>query len=217
MNLVKDERRKHQLIGVVVIIAIATLFVPAFLKNKHNGLDKELSLTVHLPPKPSRPSVVQPNEKERFKSVKVAHVDLTQEVLTPISQFKKSRTNTHFANTNKMRNKQVALNSKNSNQTSVIAKKRIEKSHKKSLKKAQETRYVIQLASFAVEKNAIRLVKELHHKGYKAMYRQAPGAKGSYFKVLVGQTNTPDAAKKLQVKLADSLHMKGFIVRTKVS
>ncbi|ASQ45762.1 rare lipoprotein A [Legionella clemsonensis] len=76
MKLVMDERVKHRLIGLAVILSIAAIFAPAIIKKSNQRIDDNVSISVKLPPKPIPPKVAMPDEQEMFKTVKVAHVEL---------------------------------------------------------------------------------------------------------------------------------------------
>lgn len=75
MNIVMDEKLKHRLIGLAVIISLGAIFAPAMMK-KSNQRAENFSVNVTLPPKPSTPNVVMSDEKEVFKTIKVAKVTL---------------------------------------------------------------------------------------------------------------------------------------------
>ncbi len=76
MKLELDERLKHRLIGVAVIISLGAIFAPALMKKSSQRLENNFSVNVNLPPKPIAPNVVMSDEKELFKTIKVAKVTL---------------------------------------------------------------------------------------------------------------------------------------------
>lgn len=71
-----DERVKHRLVGIAVILSIAAIFTPAIMKKSSQRFDENVSMSIKLPPKPALPNVSMPEEKDLFKTVKVAHVDI---------------------------------------------------------------------------------------------------------------------------------------------
>lgn len=75
MKLVIDEKLKHRLIGIAVIISIAAIFAPAVMKKSSQNLEN-YTVQVKLPSKPSAPNVVLSDEKEVFKTIKVAKIQL---------------------------------------------------------------------------------------------------------------------------------------------
>ncbi|QRN03764.1 SPOR domain-containing protein [Legionella sp. MW5194] len=76
MKFTMDERVKHRLVGIAVILSVVAIFMPAIMKKSSQRFDDNVSMSVKLPPKPALPQVSMPEEKEMFKTVKVAHVDI---------------------------------------------------------------------------------------------------------------------------------------------
>lgn len=77
MKLVLDEKLKHRLIGLAVIISVGVIFAPAIMKKSSQHMDNNFSVNVKMPPKPLVPDVVINDEKEVFKTIKVAKVDIS--------------------------------------------------------------------------------------------------------------------------------------------
>lgn len=75
MKLTLDEQVKHRLIGLAVILSIAAIFAPAMIKKSNQRLDENTTLFVKVPPKPTPPQIVMPEEKAMFNRVKVAKVE----------------------------------------------------------------------------------------------------------------------------------------------
>lgn len=76
MKLVMDERLKHRLVGLAVVISLAAIFVPAVVKKSTQRFDGKNVTTVKLPSKPAMPKIAMPEEQTMFKRVKVAHVEI---------------------------------------------------------------------------------------------------------------------------------------------
>ncbi len=85
MKLVMDERLKHRLVGLLVVLSIAAIFVPAIIKKSNQRFEgNHLNVvSVRLPQKPELPKVLVPTEETVFKRVKVAHVDIDR-ALQPV-------------------------------------------------------------------------------------------------------------------------------------
>ncbi|MCW8397680.1 SPOR domain-containing protein [Legionella sp. PATHC038] len=75
MKLVIDEKLKHRLVGVAVVLSLGAIFLPAMMKKSSQRLENNFSVNVQLPPKPTTPNVVMTNEKEMFKTIKVAKIE----------------------------------------------------------------------------------------------------------------------------------------------
>lgn len=71
-----DERVKHRLIGLAVILSIGAIFAPAIMKKSSQRIDANMIVSVKLPAKPSQPNIDMTAKKGMFENAKVAHVEL---------------------------------------------------------------------------------------------------------------------------------------------
>lgn len=76
MKLVMDEKLKHRLIGLAVIISLAAIFAPAMMKKSGQRLDGNFTVNIKLPPKPIAPNVVSTDEKELFQTIKITKASM---------------------------------------------------------------------------------------------------------------------------------------------
>ena len=222
MKFVIDERIKHRLTGLVVIVSIAAIFIPAIMKKSNQHLDEKINLSVRLPAKPAAPKVLVAGEKALFQSVKVAHVDiqavnepsrLTQTVKAEPLSIKSAVPSVMAAlGKNAASTKPALVVTSAIKAVAVAAPAKIAKSiaYKKEM-------YAVQLASFSQQSNARSLVIRLRSKGYKASYNKFVGKQGEYYKVIVGKLNQKNEALNLQKQLASSMQLNGFIIKTGVS
>ena len=74
MKVVIEEKVKHRLVGIAVILSVGVVFAPAILKKSQRRLEDTVSLSVKLPPKPSLPKVSVREPDALFQAVKVARV-----------------------------------------------------------------------------------------------------------------------------------------------
>ena len=231
MKLVMSERVKYRVTGLVVIMSVAVIFLPTLMKNSNHRFEENISLAVHLPPKPTTPQVAIASEKSLFQTVKVAHVDIPKvvedlqanqiakaeplsikSVVIPapaVSQPVLAKADSIIAPIAK-----VAVSLPVKKLANVVERKAIKVASGGDIKKEI---YAVQLASFTQQNNAKSLVTRLRSKGYIASYNKFSGKQGEFYKVLVGQLHQKHEAKDLQKKLADSLQLNGFVVKTGVS
>lgn len=88
MNLAIDERTKHRLTGLAVIMAVAIIFVPAMLKKSNQRLEENIHLSVQLPPKPQAPKVNVAEKEAVLETVKVAKLPMPKKISpVPASQI----------------------------------------------------------------------------------------------------------------------------------
>ncbi len=188
MNLTIDERTKHRLTGLVVIMAVAIIFIPAMLKKSNKHLEENIHIAVQLPPKPSLPKVAVTEEKAVFETIKVSKVALPTTV-EPVPISKIARVDNFNV-------------------------KPLQKIKKETLKPESAKAYAVQLAVFNHQKNAKKLVTELRKQGYKARYLTINSDTGKpFYKVTVGQLDDRADATILKNKLIESTNLKAFIVK----
>jgi len=223
MKLMLNERLKHRIIGVVVIVAIAVIFLPAVMKKSNYRFDDNVSLSVHLPKKPALPNVVVKDEKAMFTTVKIVHVAIpTADVAAPLVQTVKARVIGEILPLDKnpgltkaeLLVAPVLKQAAKLNKRDVVAKKIAVQRQRPALKKDV---YAVQLASFSQEKNANSLVKSLRTNGYKASYAKISNKNGELYKVIVGALKQKIQAQNLQQQLSAKLQLNGFIIKTRVS
>lgn len=237
MKFVLDDKRKHQLVGLVVIISIAVVLMPAMIKKTNSSLDDTINLSVRLPANPHQPVVHSPKQADMFESVKVAQVDLSDEMVpekiklahtakaVPIKKIQSAVKSPSTMPVAKKQTTYQAANSQNKSSSKELVtqkkpikgRKIIATSHHKPVGALKKHQYAVQIASFAVENNAKSLVKRLHQKGYKASYNKNVNKRGPLYKVIVGSVDKKEEAAHLQKQLVESLHLKGLIIKTGVS
>ncbi len=220
MKFTIDDRVKHRIIGVFVLVAVAVIFLPAVMKKSNYRFDEHISLSVRIPKNPALPQVAMVGDKEMFKSVKVAHVDIPAvnteprlvatvkaEPISVLPQIKPEPTLAMVEKIAKSAPKKLTpkliVATKNTAPPAAIAK--------------QVTGYAVQLASFAQQSNAQSLVTQLRKKGYSATYQKISSKQGDLYKVIVGQLKEKTEASKLQKTLAVNMQLNGFVVKTGVS
>lgn len=209
MKITFDERLKHRLTGLVVIVSIAIIFVPAMIKRSNQRLEESINVSIQLPPKPVAPEVNVSKKEAIFDSIKVAHVDIpapqrpiAREVPSEIAQIAEP--------VQKMTEKAAPVVVKMDNPVPVKA---LPQQLAKTIA-IKQGRYGVQLASFGQQVNAEALVKRLKNQGYQANYNKVQTRQGAFYKVVVGQLAKRNEAEILQKKLAQNLQLRGFVVES---
>jgi DedD protein len=235
VNLRIDERTKHRLTGLVVIAAVAIIFVPAMIKKSNQRLEENIHLSVQLPPKPSAPKVTVAEKKAVFETVKVAKMDVPVAAETPhVSRLARVE-GTHTKPVQKIEHKPEAPQDMPtaaapvSKEQSVVFTKvesvvvdpvnvaTVPVMFKPEVKKTSAAEaYAVQLASFTVQRNAENLVSRLRSQGYKARYHTIQSESGNFYKVTVGQLNARADARALKKKLSEATQLEGFVIKRDV-
>lgn len=212
MKFVMDENVKHRLTGVVVILSIAVIFLPAMMKKSNRHFEESISVSMKLPVKPLPPAVVIPKQNAMFKSVKVAHIEIPAMAEAPYPSVI-AKAEPLSVNPPPVMAKAESSVKKSVIPAAVLPAKIIAAIAPKPSKKG----YGIQLASFTQQRNAEYLVARLRKQGYVATYMKFNGKQGTFYQVVVGQVDQRNDALNLQKKLATNMQLNGFIIKTGVS
>lgn len=195
-----DERIKHRAVGLIVVLSLMIIFLPAMMRQSNQRLDEFVSF--RLPKKPVLPQVATLEKAPMFKTVKIAtiHIPVVTKVHTTIAHAKALS---------------VPVEDENKIQTAKI------EIHKQQVAESKAMRtnevFTIQLATFSQEVNAKALVKTLRAKGFEASSQMITNQQGSFYQVIVGQLKHRDQAIDLQKKLVNNTQLNGLIIKTKVS
>ncbi|MGV3739713.1 MAG: SPOR domain-containing protein [Gammaproteobacteria bacterium] len=200
MKKVFDERTKHRLVGVIVILALMIIFLPPMMRESDKNLDEFTSY--QIPKKPPMPKVTVLEPSAAFRSVKTVSVAVPKMPAPVKSRISPARSLSQNAT------REQTL------KTAEIILKKQKIAAEKSLRFNEV--FTIQLASFNKHANAQALVKKLRAKGFSASEQITKTPKGSTYQVIVGQTKQRDQAIDLQKKLVDNTKLNGLIIRTKV-
>lgn len=230
MNITIDERTKHRLTGLVVILAIVIIFVPAMIKKSNQRLEENIHVSVQLPPKPSAPNVAVVDKKAVFETIKVAEVTLpATKKPAHVSQLARAEglklktpekkqepvLNKPVLAQKKIKQPEEALKSKPVKIAQVAPQKFLVQPVIKpvALEKEINEAYAVQLASFSIQRNAEKLVSRLRDQGYKARYYTVTSGDNAFYKVMVGQLDEREDAHALKEKLSESMQLHGFVVK----
>jgi len=191
-------KTKQRLVGILVLLAILSIFLPVLFHTSRPVAETQLSVKVPL--KPPEPSVILPapqlEQKKPEVVVKVAPKPPEPSVTLPVLNKvpdKAAKTKT-FASEQKTR-KELSL---------------------KSLLTTPEA-WVIKVGSFADKANADRLQEKLRHNGFDAYSRSIINAQGKRLqRVYVGPEISLKKVKQLREKLQKTLHINGVVNKYKV-
>jgi DedD protein len=76
MKFAVDDRIKHRVVGLAVILSVVAIFLPAILKRTNQPFDALSRVSVRIPSKPAMPEVKMVEQAKLFKSVKTAKVEV---------------------------------------------------------------------------------------------------------------------------------------------
>jgi len=166
---------KQRIIGAIVLAALAIIFLPAILKEKaSNG-----------------PFVSQiPEQPIELREYKVDKNKINQLVADKDKIKKELNEQVKAAETNSLSNLPAETNTANKRKIKVEADAKVKPDEiikqPKPSKTFTESAWIIQVASFAKELNAINLVKKLKSHKFKAYRRKMSVSGQRVFRVYVG-------------------------------
>ena len=184
-----DERLKQRLIGAIVLVALAVIFIPMILDG---GREKT------LPPFgqaiPDKPPVLKKLESAAPKPV---------EAVPPPAMVQRQLVDQHTA----------ALKAEAASPTPTTAPaKTNETSSKSSIEKKGVKAWVVQVGSFAQRKNALALRDKLRKHKYQA-FVEAVKTNGSWtYRVRVGPEVRRSSAETTQKTLQAKLKIDGVVM-----
>ena len=201
MKKVFDERTKHRVVGVIVVLALMIIFLPPMMRESDKNLDEFTSY--RIPKKPPLPKVTILEPKAAFRVVKTTQVTVPK-MGAPV--------HSNLARAEPL-NQTVSRDQVLKNSAVILQKQKI--AMEKSLHFNEV--FAIQLASFNKQGNAQALVKKLRKQGFNASVQMSKTSKGPRYQVIVGRTKQRDQAIDLQKKLVNNTQLNGLIIKTKVA
>ena len=218
MKLVMNERMKHRLTGIVVIISVAVICLPAMMKKSNRHFEESMSISLKLPAKPLPPTVIIPKQAAMLNTIKEAHVDVPSVPDAPHPSLIAKAEPLSQPPRPKSILAKVDIPLKSVITPAKIPSKTVSSAKLASVMQATMKKgYGIQLASFTQQRNADYLVARLRKQGYEATYTVFKGEKGQFYKVVVGMGSKRDQAVLLKKQIAATMKLNGYIVQTGVS
>ena len=180
-----DERLKQRLVGAVVLVVVAVVFIPMFLEPKSDRVET---------PVPDAPRVVQ---RESFNSR-----------IQPLEEDSKATTAPPAPEKSPSTEAEVGSETKTKTKTKTEAKVETET---RTTKKAQPN-FAVQLGSFSNAKNAQALRDRLVAKGYTAFVTTSTSGARSVTRVYVGPQSSRAEAREVLERLAGEIKLEGIVV-----
>jgi len=209
---------KQRLIGAIVIISLAVIFIPMILEGPDNALSPgnqdmpppptiDYQTEVELPVPAASTESPQPDES--------AAETVPEQEVTALPESTLPQSETTPAPVQKPV-KQVEPAEKPPLSKPAVAKQPpAEKSPPKTVNTAGQGGWVIQVGSFSQQANALSVRDQLKKSGYQVSVQVAKGADGSIHRVLVGPVSDRPAADKLRDKLVREQKLPAMVLENK--
>lgn len=200
-----DQMLKQRLIGAIVIIALAVIFIPMILE----GPDDELSpRTQDMPPPPTidyqtEVELAVPEEAAE-PSASLADTTTGQEV-SAIPEPSMSQ-----PEADSMENEAPAKPAE-----PAVAKATPPATPSRTESSISRGGWILQVGSFSQQANALGLRDRLKKSGYQASVKDVKAAGGMIHRVMVGPVSDRPAAEKLRNKLASEQKLTAMVLENK--
>jgi len=209
-----DQMLKQRLIGAIVIISLAVIFIPMILE----GPDNELSpRNQDMPPPPtidyqSEVELPVPSETpEPVDSPEAA--DTEQEVSAiPGSPVSQPETVTSQAEVPPTHAEPVESEPP---PKPVVVKQPSSSTPPKTASASTQGGWILQVGSFSQQANALGLRDRLKKSGYQVAVLDVKSPSGTIYRVLIGPVGDRQAAEKLRDKLAREQKLTAMVLENK--
>jgi len=190
---------KQRVIGAIVLVSLAVIFLPMILKERSDY--PAAAKTAEIPPMPEKIKAIQQRANNNTKPAAKKQPVLPKPKSIPSDQ----------------KNRQVVNKALSKPKES---KKLAESKSSKVVAKAPKTRkitqsYAIQLGSFSSQKNAVDLKRKLQKSRYKAYIEVIRTSKGLRHRVRVGPYLKYDQIESIRKKINRGFKLNGKIVNYK--
>lgn len=216
---------KQRLVGAVVLVALAVIFIPMLLPGKGDfsgGIDGS-----NIPPEPdyrfapttpapaAPPMVASPNLPMDDKSLDKAMDKALYSKSAPVVTEKAKKTPAEKAtSTAKVTNAKVTASKTMTQKVSAAKKTTVAKKPPPSPvkeKSPQASGWVVQVGSFSSSANARALRDKLRKQGHASFVESVKGKSGPVYRVRVGPEVSRDSAERLRQQLATAAGLKGLV------
>jgi cell division septation protein DedD len=209
---------KHRIVGSILVITIALVISPLFLKEKKPAWlvrEDEKSLTMPIAPAPIKVTSISPKaewklpaeaiqiitDNQPAKKIKVAEVAFVKQQHILGAKTKQAIIEEQVA-----KFAQAKVNSRNKGKKTVYLEKKLSTS--------SSSFYSLQLATFSNKIWAQRLLERLKKQGIEGYLSKRTSKNGTVFTmVMTGKINDLNEIKRLQTKLDTAIHVKSLIIK----
>lgn len=215
-NEVNPVRIKQRVIGAIVLVSLAVIFIPMLLNSERSLDDGMPVFGSNIPNKPdyiSKKSVPTKTDSSSAIIIK-SQADFDSRVIIDEHTPKlKEKAKASFA---KVESTKKTSKDKSSLKASVVKKdstaNKIITAKTKPAAKQPAKAWAIQVGSFSERKNAFSLRNKLRSKKFTAFVESVKTVKGHVYRVRVGPEVKRLQAEKVQKRLKKELKISGLVI-----
>jgi DedD protein len=209
-----DQMLKQRLIGAIVIISLAVIFIPMILEGPDNELSPR-SQDIPPPPKIDYQAEVElPVPSESPEPAESPDATITEQEVSAIPGSSVSQPE---AVTSQAEVPPVHAEPVESEKTPkpVVVKQPSSSTPPKNATASTQGGWILQVGSFSQQANALSLRDRLKKSGYQVAVLDVKGAGGTIHRVLIGPVSDRQAAEKLRDKLAREQKLTAMVLENK--
>jgi DedD protein len=218
-----DQMLKQRLIGAIVIISLAVIFIPMILEGPDDALSPR---TQDMPPPPTidyQTEVELPVPAETTEASEAAAPVVTEQEVAAIPEPPTAQPEPTVKPPEVVtKHPEAAIKPPAAVASAKTLKPAVSKQPppQASAKSAAEPpsaagAWIVQVGSFGQQPNAVSLRDRLKKSGYPAFVQEVKGVDGHTYRVAIGPETDRGEAEKLRDKLARELRLKGMVLQNK--
>jgi len=207
-----DNRLKQRLVGAIVLVSLAVIFIPMMLGGK-GGFD-QLITSSNIPAKPEEgrrvveiPLHEVPPRPEKKPVTTVVVDKYTKELPENFIPAASEKDQKADVETKPLKQSAPLPHSNPESKPPVVAEK---KSAKSSVAEKTQS-WVVQMGSFSERANAMALRDRIRTRRYPAYVEAVATRKGTIYRVRVGPEHSRAKAEALQAKLRKVFNLNGIV------
>jgi DedD protein len=211
-----DQMLKQRLIGAIVIISLAVIFIPMILE----GPDNEMSpRNQDMPPPPTidyQMEVELPVPSESPETVESPDATVTEQEVSAIPETPVSQPEAITGQAEAPPPPAHAEPVESAPPPKPVAVKQPSSSTPpKTAPASTQGGWILQVGSFSQQANALSLQDRLKKSGYQVAVLDVKSASGTIHRVLIGPVSDRQAAEKLRDKLAREQKLTAMVLENK--
>lgn len=192
-----NDQLKQRLVGAIVLVSLAVIFLPMIFKGDGTTLDKK-----NVPPEPDY-RFPPPKEAPKAPPVAKAPVVPIDNASTDQAEKKKTESPVSSAESKESKSAEKA--------PAVVVIPDQQETESGDSKTAAGDAWVVQVGSFSSEPNALALRDKLRKMGFACFVEAVKGKKGMVYRVRVGPELTRELANRLNEDLSKKANLKGLV------
>jgi DedD protein len=203
-----NDQLKQRLVGAVVLVSLAVIFIPIILPG--SGGDSAKLVSKNIPPEPDYrfPPPKKPPKAPSIGNAPIVPIGDSKDTSTSSAKDKKPDENNTAGTADKIQEEKTVAKTE---VAKVITTSKQQPVTSEDIKSGQTTGWIVQVGSFSSEPNARALRDKLRKMGYACFVEAVKNNSGMVYRVRVGPELTRASAEKLRDQMTRKAKVKGLV------